>query len=301
MRYDRRVVDGSGAGVGGFSDLKLSSKSLVPNWFLGFSVAVVLSLVVALVGVVVVAHQRVGAANAETEQVSTAAEIDGETARQLAAKATGAAAAKATRQRKAAAARAAKQKTAAVNAATRRITAKAAKEKAAAVKAARRKATKAAVAKAAAATAAAAAAEAAARHTIAGHVTVPDTNGALVAQVGGYPGEPVSDLTGAQRLHFDRLLASLKSGETYPCPRGAGGSYGDVVAGGQVVVQDGKGNALATSTLTGGLVNTRGCTFAFQVEVSDVDFYGVTVTDRGELTYSRKDMVTNQWQVVTTL
>ena len=105
--------------------MKLSSKSLVPNWFLGFSVAVVLSLVVALVGVVVVAHQRVGAANARAEQVSTAAEIDGETARQLAAKATGAAAAKATRQRKAAAARAAKQKTAAVKAATRKANAKA--------------------------------------------------------------------------------------------------------------------------------------------------------------------------------
>jgi hypothetical protein len=281
--------------------MKLSSKTLVPNWFLGFSVAVVLSLVVALVGVVVVAHQRVGAANAETEQVSTAAEIDGETARQVAARAAGAAAAKATRQRKAAAARAAKQKTTAVQAATRKANAKAAKEKTAAVKAARKKATKAAVAKAAAATAAAAAAEAAARHTITGQVTVSDVNGSLVTQVGGYPGEPVSDLTGAQLMHLNRLLGTLKTGETYPCPQGAGGRYGDVVAGGQVVVQDGERNTLGTSTLTGGLVNTRGCTFDFQVEVSDSDFYGLTVAHRDELSYSRKDMTGNQWQVVVTL
>ena len=113
--------------------------------------------------------------------------------------------------------------------------------------------------------------------------------------------EPVSDLTGAQLVHLNRLPDTLRTGETYPCARGAGGRYGDVVAGGQVVVQDGEGNTLATTTLTGGLVNTRGCTFAFQAEVSDVDFYGVTVTHRGELTYSRDDMITNEWQVVATL
>jgi hypothetical protein len=169
--------------------------------------------------------------------------------------------------------------------------AKAAAEKAAAEKAA---AAKAAAEKAAAA-------KAAAVQVIKGKFTVPDINGALVTQVGGYPGQPLGDLTGQQLDKMGRLLDSLAEGKTYPCPGGSGGGFDDLVAGAQVVVEDGARTVLATSTLTGGVINTRGCTFTFKVQVPDADFYRVTVTHRGTLTYSRNQMVANGWRVTARL
>jgi hypothetical protein len=143
----------------------------------------------------------------------------------------------------------------------------------------------------------AAAEPAAVGQVVTGDFTVPDINGALVTQVGGYPGQPLSSLSGRQLDRMGAMLTSLERGETFPCPEGAGGGYSDIAAGGQVVVKDGAGRVLATTELSGGQVNTRGCTFDFQLEVPDTDFYQVEVTHRGALTFARSDLAANEWHV----
>jgi hypothetical protein len=98
-----------------------------------------------------------------------------------------------------------------------------------------------------------------------------------------------------------RMLDSLEQGKTYACPGGSGGGFDDVVAGGRVKIQDGDGRVLATSTLEGGLINMRGCTFTFSAEVPDADFYQVTITNRGALTFSRSDLQKSGWKVLARL
>ena len=163
----------------------------------------------------------------------------------------------------------------------------AAREEAAAEKAAQEKAAEEA--------AAAAAAEAAASHVLTGAVLVPDVNGALVTQIGGHPGQPLTDFTEAKLATFEKLLASLSKGKTYPCPGGSGGDHDDVVAGAPVAVHDGDGNALATTKLVGGTLTAQGCIFTFGVKVSGADLYEVTVTQRDALTFSRTDLEAHGW------
>jgi hypothetical protein len=135
------------------------------------------------------------------------------------------------------------------------------------------------------------------QHTIGGTFTVGEINAALMPQVGGYPGEPLSDMSIGQLNQLRSMLDSLEQGQTYACPGGAGGGYDDIEAGSQVVITDGNGNVLATTSLQGGVVNTHGCMFTFSVTVPDANFYGVTVTHRGTLTYSQQDLVDSGWQV----
>lgn len=134
-------------------------------------------------------------------------------------------------------------------------------------------------------------------HTIAGDFSVPDINGALVTQVGGYPGQPLTSLRLKQLNRIGTMLDALEIGRTYPCPRGAGGGYRDIAAGTRVVVQDGAGNVLATSALTGGRVNMQGCTFSFRLQVPDSEFYQVLVSHRGTLTYSREELQRKGWRI----
>jgi hypothetical protein len=175
--------------------------------------------------------------------------------------------------------------------------AQAAADKARAERAAAKKAARVAKKKAAAEQAAAdaAAAEAATRHHVSGAMTAPDINGALVTQVGGYPGEPLSSFDMKQLNTLESLLKSLKGGRTYPCPGGAGGGYNDIVAGAQVVIEDGTGSTLATTDLRGGTLGMHGCTFTFEADVLDAPFYRITVTHRGAVTYSRDDMERSGW------
>jgi len=108
---------------------------------------------------------------------------------------------------------------------------------------------------------------------------------------------------------------------------GAGG-YDDIDSGTQVMVKNGDGKILATTTLHPGAGQTAGdvladgavtttttydgygssflntvvrCTFPFEVEVpSGEKFYSVTVGSnghRGTLTYSKADMEKNDWKV----
>ena len=126
-------------------------------------------------------------------------------------------------------------------------------------------------------------------------------NAALIPQIGHYPGEPLSQLTLPELQRLGGLLDSIQQGKTYPCPGGAGGGYGDIAAGAQVVVTDGDGRVLATTALQGGILNMSGCTFSYSVTVPDSSFYGVTVTHRGTLTYSRQDLAGRGWLVESSL
>jgi hypothetical protein len=177
----------------------------------------------------------------------------------------------------------------------------AAREQAAREQAAAERAARQAARQAAREEARAEAAAAAVRHPITGELTVPDIGGALVTQIGGQPGQALSEFEMPALKTFRRLLDSLEQGKTYPCPDGSGGGFSDIVAGGRVTIEDGAGKVLATTTLTGGLIDTRGCTFAFSAQVPDADVYRVAVTDRAGLTFSRSDLEANGWKVLARL
>ena len=136
---------------------------------------------------------------------------------------------------------------------------------------------------------------------IRGEFNVPDINGALITQVGGYPGQPLTTLSKPALDKLGRLLDTLNAGATYPCPGGSGGGYRDIVDGTPLLVEDGTGAVLATSHLERGRVTLRGCTFTYTVEVPDVEFYRITISHRGALTYSRSDLEAQNWRVATGL
>jgi hypothetical protein len=151
----------------------------------------------------------------------------------------------------------------------------------------------------AAAAAAAAAAVAAAGHDLAGSMTEPDVTGALVAQVGGRPGQPLTGLDAADRAKVDRLRDQVAAGRTFACPAGSGGDYEDLRAGTRVVVSDGTGAVLATTQLTGGTLSKVGCTFAFRTHVADADAYRLQVGHRDALSFSREELDKQGWSVAT--
>jgi hypothetical protein len=84
--------------------------------------------------------------------------------------------------------------------------------------------------------------------------------------------------------------------------QGSGG-YDDIRTGAQVVVKDGSGRLLGTSSLLSGTASDSfSCDFAFFVDdVPDADFYSVEVSHRGEITNSRKELEDNAWIVGLTL
>lgn len=193
----------------------------------------------------------------------------------------------------AAASKAAQDRAAAQVAASQAAQAKASVDAEASATAAREAAQQAAAAKAAAAAAAAKAAG----HTLTGAITEPDINGALVTRVGGYPGQALSGLTMSQLNKMGSMLDAMKTGRTYACPEGSGGGYEDIARGGQVVIRDGNGSILATTSLLGGTLGVHGCTFAYSAHVPDVPFYEVTVTHRGALTYSKQQLAASRWHI----
>lgn len=144
-------------------------------------------------------------------------------------------------------------------------------------------------------------AAASATHTLSGDITVPDINGALVVQVGGYPGQPLSELTGDQLDRMSVFLDRIGAGKTYSCPLGSGGGFSDLTVGAQVVVENEGGLVLATSELRGGTLNKRGCVFHWQAVVPAAKFYRVSITHRGELTYSREQLERDGWRVTSKL
>jgi hypothetical protein len=71
-----------------------------------------------------------------------------------------------------------------------------------------------------------------------------------------------------------------------------GEMYGDIAQGTQIIVSDPAGTTVAIGTLGEGLSKGHDCVFPFTVEnVPKMQkFYGVTVSQRGTLTYTREQM-----------
>lgn len=87
--------------------------------------------------------------------------------------------------------------------------------------------------------------------------------------------------------------------------RGTGG-YDDVREGAQVVVKDGGGKIIASTSLSSGKVArpeyTWRCQFEFTIEdVPKADFYQIEVSHRGALTYPRQELEERGWFVSFTL
>jgi hypothetical protein len=133
--------------------------------------------------------------------------------------------------------------------------------------------------------------------TITGQVTEPDVVGALMPRVGASPGESTDDLSMYQLNRLQAYLAKVNGGKTYPCPRGSGGQYSDISRGARVYVEDRSRTAVATGSLTGGVLSKQGCTFDFRVRVPDLPFYRINVTQRGQMVYSHRDMARRGWRV----
>ncbi len=221
------------------------------------------------------------AAREQDQREQTAAE---QTARRLAA-ADRAAARQAAKDRMAAEV-AARQQAAAEKAARQQATAeRAARRRAAAEEAARR------------ADEEAAAAVAAAGYDLTGEVTLSDVDAALLTRVGAEPGQPLAELARSARAEYDRLRSGLAAGKTYTCPAGAGGTLEDLAAGAAVTVRDGSGAILASTSLTGGRLDSSGCTLAFEVHLPDADAYRVQLTRRAPLASSREELAAARWTV----
>lgn len=76
------------------------------------------------------------------------------------------------------------------------------------------------------------------------------------------------------------------------------GGYDDIREGAQVVVRDGGGRTLALGSLGGGEMIAATCVFPFEIPgVPRSRFYSVEVSHRGEVNFSREDLVANQWVV----
>jgi hypothetical protein len=74
--------------------------------------------------------------------------------------------------------------------------------------------------------------------------------------------------------------------------------YSDIGAGTQVVLTDGKGTTLATTRLSEGEFDGKGCVFSFALhDVKHADFYALAVAgqNRGERQYSYGELAGDDW------
>ena len=113
---------------------------------------------------------------------------------------------------------------------------------------------------------------------------------------GGVGGSDARTLTG-------ELVLTDSGGysDDYGSCTGSGG-YDDIRAGALVVVRDGGGETLATSSLDDGEESGGACVFSFEVtDVPDADFYEVEVSHRGGLTWSQQELDDEGWDVALSL
>lgn len=90
---------------------------------------------------------------------------------------------------------------------------------------------------------------------------------------------------------------TLLSSDLSDSCQGSGG-YDDIRPGTAVTVRNGEGETIATGRLgEGTLHGVIGCTYPFEIDVPDEDFYRVEVSHRGELEFSRDEMEQNDWTV----
>lgn len=265
-----------------------------PSWWLPGSVVAVVLALVGTVGFLLLDRHQDRTEAQRIQRVNAERVADDWEASLAVAKA------EAAEQKEAAAKKAARQKAARVSAARKEAAQKKA-DKVATRQRARQRAIKRASNDAAALEAAAELAleELAENgHDLRGQITVPAVNGALVAAAGGYPGQSVSSMSKDKQERMGVLLASLNRGSKYPCSGGAGGSYGDLLAGTEVVVTHGEtGGVIASTALVGGLLDKTGCTFAFAVRVPDVDSYEVEVASRGAKAFTNSSLTAAAWFV----
>jgi hypothetical protein len=74
--------------------------------------------------------------------------------------------------------------------------------------------------------------------------------------------------------------------------------YDDIDEGTQVTVTDGAGKTLGVGNLGIGRNESGSCSFEFSIpNVADADFYKIEVSHRGELSYSKKELVAKNWRV----
>lgn len=111
-------------------------------------------------------------------------------------------------------------------------------------------------------------------------------------------------LTGGVHELFD-----IGESDEFACAPPSDSGYSDIQEGAQVVVRDGEGSTLATSSLEEGRAyGTQSeafqgpCVFSFEVrDVPESDFYTIEVSHRGEITYSREELESAGWTAELTL
>jgi hypothetical protein len=77
--------------------------------------------------------------------------------------------------------------------------------------------------------------------------------------------------------------------------------YDDLAEGAAVVVKNDKGRTIANTQLGAGTPATGACTWTFKTSVPDASFYAVTVSHRGEITYSKKQLTKSKWAIALSL
>lgn len=83
------------------------------------------------------------------------------------------------------------------------------------------------------------------------------------------------------------------------------GGYGDISPGAGVRLSDGEGNIISNTTLSaGGITGSRRCSLFFEfTDVPNREFYVLAIGNgrRGDLTYSRDELIERDWDVDLTI
>lgn len=87
---------------------------------------------------------------------------------------------------------------------------------------------------------------------------------------------------------------------TSGCSLGAG--YEDISEGTGVTISNAGGTVVATSNLGLGVPSALGgCEFDFTAKVPDSTFYKIEVSHRGQVTFSKSDLASSNWEADLTL
>jgi hypothetical protein len=108
------------------------------------------------------------------------------------------------------------------------------------------------------------------------------------------PSPPAHLLTGVVSFSYGAAAGSMP-----PCSDGGRGGYADLQPGGVVTVTDGAGKVIGVGSLANPGENSAGdCQLGFAVHgLPDRAFYGVEVTHRGVVRYSRDQLRAAEWAV----
>jgi hypothetical protein len=76
------------------------------------------------------------------------------------------------------------------------------------------------------------------------------------------------------------------------------GGYSDVNSGTNVAVKNGDGKLLGVTDLSSGVtVGSYRCKFSFELEVSKSDFYSFDIGNRDEVSYSKDELESKDWNL----